>query len=189
MRNAGGGSLKGLCPFHDEKSPSFNVTPARGFFYCFGCSEGGDVIDFVQKIDQVSFHEAVESLAARVGVLLRYDDTGAPLQKQDRNQRGRLVAAHKAAAEFYVEQLFGTPDAVQGRQFLDSRGFDKDAATQFGVGFAPRRWGGAARTPARSQLHERRARHVRPVRARTSAACTTGSAAGCSGRSATPAAR
>ena len=69
LKNAGGGSLKGLCPFHDEKSPSFNVTPARGFFYCFGCQEGGDVIDFIQKIDQISFHEAVETLPrARAGM-------------------------------------------------------------------------------------------------------------------------
>jgi DNA primase len=138
LRNAGGGSLKGLCPFHDEKSPSFNVTPARGFFFCFGCSEGGDVIDFVRKIDQLSFAEAVESLAAKVGVQLRYDDSGAPLPKRDANQRSRLVGAHKVAAEFYAEQLFSSPEAVPGRQFLDSRGFDSDAATQFGVGFAPR---------------------------------------------------
>ncbi len=81
LKNAGGGSLKGLCPFHDEKSPSFNVTPARGFFYCFGCQEGGDVIDFIQKIDQITFHEAVETLAAKVGIQLRYDESGAPMQR------------------------------------------------------------------------------------------------------------
>jgi DNA primase len=144
LKNAGGGSLKGLCPFHDEKSPSFNVTPARGFFYCFGCQEGGDVIDFIQKIDQISFHEAVETLAARVGIQLRYEDTGAPVQRGPSNQRPRLVEAHKVAAEFYVEQLFGAADATLGRQFLDKRGFDRDAAVHFGVGFAPR--GGEALT-------------------------------------------
>ncbi|MGY4770381.1 DNA primase (plasmid) [Kribbella sp. CWNU-51] len=144
LKNAGGGSLKGLCPFHDEKSPSFNVTPARGFFYCFGCQEGGDVIDFIQKIDQITFHEAVETLAAKVGIQLRYDESGAPLQRGPGNQRPRLVEAHKVAAEYYVEQLFGAADASLGRQFLDKRGFDKDAAVHFGVGFAPR--GGEALT-------------------------------------------
>jgi DNA primase len=138
LKNAGGGSLKGLCPFHDEKSPSFNVTPARGFFYCFGCQEGGDVIDFIQKIDQISFSEAVETLAAKVGVQLRYDESGAPMPKREANQRPRLVEAHRVAAEFYVEQLFGASEAMRGRQFLDKRGFDRDAATQFGVGYAPR---------------------------------------------------
>jgi DNA primase len=144
LKNAGGGSLKGLCPFHDEKSPSFNVTPARGFFYCFGCQEGGDVIDFIQKIDQISFSEAVETLAAKVGIQLRYDESGAPVQRSQSNQRPRLVEAHKAAAEYFAEQLFGAPDAMLGRQFLDKRGFDKDAAVQFGVGFSPR--GGEALT-------------------------------------------
>jgi DNA primase len=144
LKNAGGGNLKGLCPFHDEKSPSFNVTPSRGFFYCFGCQEGGDVIDFIQKIDQITFSEAVETLASKVGIQLRYDDSGAPLQRGPGNQRPRLVEAHKVAAEYYVEQLFGAADATLGRQFLDKRGFDKDAAVYFGVGFSPR--GGEALT-------------------------------------------
>ncbi|WP_328998384.1 DNA primase [Kribbella sp. NBC_00709] len=138
LKNAGGGNLKGLCPFHDEKSPSFNVTPARGFFYCFGCQEGGDVIDFIQKIDQITFSEAVETLASKVGIQLRYDDSGAPVQRGPGNQRPRLVEAHKVAAEFYVDQLFGAAEAGPGRQFLDKRGFDKDAAVHFGVGFSPR---------------------------------------------------
>ena len=68
LRSAGGGSLKGLCPFHDEKTPSFNVTPSRGLWYCFSCTEGGDVIKFVQRIDNLSFTEAVERLAARAGI-------------------------------------------------------------------------------------------------------------------------
>src|SRR5690349_12750428 len=74
LRNAGGGSQKGLCPFHDEKSPSFNVNPGRGFFHCFGCGEGGDVITFLMKIDGLSFGEAVERLADKVGVVLRRED-------------------------------------------------------------------------------------------------------------------
>ena len=137
LRNAGGGSLKGLCPFHDEKSPSFHVTPARGFYHCFGCQEGGDVITFVQKIEGVGFSEAVERLAGRYGVDLRYDDDGGSAPRRDPGQRSRLLEAHRAAAEFYAEQL-STPDAVAGRRFLTDRGFDRDAAERFGVGFAPR---------------------------------------------------
>ncbi|KHL12020.1 DNA primase [Mumia flava] len=136
LRNAGGGSRKGLCPFHDEKSPSFNVTPSRGMYYCFGCGEGGDVFTFLQKMDQIGFSEAVERLAARYGITLRYVD-GPSGPGRDFAQRGRLVAANKAAAEFFSEQLAG-PDALIGRRFLDERGFDRAAAEHFGVGFAPR---------------------------------------------------
>jgi DNA primase len=136
LRNAGGGSLKGLCPFHDEKTPSFQVTPSRGFWYCFGaCGEGGDVIDFLQKIDNLSFTEAVERLADRVGVHLRYTDDHRPWTEP--GQRIRLMEALQAAAEFFAERLSG-PDAVEGRQFLSERGFDRAAAERFGVGFAPR---------------------------------------------------
>ena len=93
--------MKGLCPFHDEKTPSFQVTPARGFFYCFGCGEGGDVITFLQKIDNLSFAEAVERLADRVGVQLRYTDDGGA--RPEPGRRMRLMEAHQAATEFYVE--------------------------------------------------------------------------------------
>ncbi|HEU5483516.1 MAG TPA: DNA primase [Microlunatus sp.] len=135
LRNAGSGTLKGLCPFHDEKTPSFQVNPARGFFYCFGCGEGGDVITFVEKIDNLSFSETVERLADRVGVQLRYTDTGgAPVP--ERGLRLRLMEAHQAAAEFYAEQL-SSPEASIGRDFLRQRGFDRSAAEHFGVGYAP----------------------------------------------------
>jgi DNA primase len=138
LRSAGGGSLKGLCPFHDERSPSFNVTPARGFWHCFGCGEGGDVIAFIQKIDHLSFVEAVEQLASRANYEIHYEQGGtAPRQQQ--GQRARLVEAHKAAAEYYAEQLT-TAEAVIGRRFLDERGFDSQAAAHFGVGYAPAGW-------------------------------------------------
>jgi DNA primase len=139
LRNAGGGSLKGLCPFHDEKSPSFHITPARGMFFCFGCHEGGDVISFVQKIDQLSFTEAVERLADKVGLHLRYEEARAGSAPQaHREQRTRFVEAHRAAALYYAGQLAESPEAVPGRRFLDERGFDRDAADRFGVGYAPR---------------------------------------------------
>lgn len=136
LRNAGGGSMKGLCPFHDEKTPSFNVTPSRGFFHCFGCSEGGDVIDFVQKIENLSFVEAVERLADRVGIQLRYAEGGSG-PRVEPGLRTRLMEAHRLAAEYFSEQL-ATPDALPARQFLAERGFDRAAAEHFGVGFAPR---------------------------------------------------
>jgi DNA primase len=138
LRSAGGGSLKGLCPFHDEKSPSFNVTPARGLWYCFGCAEGGDVISFVQKVDGLTFAEAVERLAARAGVDLRYEQ-GGHVPGQEQGQRRRLIAAHRAAADFYSERL-RADDAAPGREFLASRDFDLDQADRFGVGYAPDSW-------------------------------------------------
>ncbi len=137
LRNAGGGSQKGLCPFHDEKSPSFHVTPSRNFFHCFGCGEGGDVITFLQKIEGLGFADAVERLADKYGVQLRYTEGSDRPQRRDANLRPRLIEAHKAAADYYVEQL-ATPGAVAGRRFLSERGFDRDAADTFGLGFAPR---------------------------------------------------
>ncbi|WP_459181220.1 DNA primase [Streptomyces sp.] len=138
LKNAGGGNLKGLCPFHDEKSPSFQVSPSKGLFYCFGCQEGGDTLDFVMKLDHLSFSEAVERLAGVAGVTLRYDEGGyAPGRQQ--GERIRLVEAHKIAAQFYVEQL-GSAEAEIGRKFLAERGFDQAAAEHFGVGYAPAGW-------------------------------------------------
>ena len=137
LKHAGGGSMKGLCPFHDEKSPSFHVTPSRNFFHCFGCGEGGDVISFVMKIDGTTFAETVERLADKYGVQLRYTEDGARPAKRETNLRPRMLEAHKAAQAYYAEQL-ATPEAAKAREFLTGRGFDKDAAETFGVGFAPR---------------------------------------------------
>ncbi len=138
LRNAGGGSLKGLCPFHDEKTPSFNVTPARGLWYCFSCAEGGDVIRFVQRIDNLGFAEAVERLAARLGIELRYEQ-GGHVPGQEQTQRRRLVEAHRAAAEFYQERL-SAAEAAPGRDFLSQRGFELPDAERFRVGYAPNEW-------------------------------------------------
>ncbi|HET6626849.1 MAG TPA: DNA primase [Nocardioidaceae bacterium] len=137
LRNAGGGSEKGLCPFHDEKTPSFHVTPSRNVFFCFGCSEGGDVISFLQKIEGLGFTDAVERLADKYGVQLRYAEGGPATPRRDTNLRPRLIEAHKLAAAYYVDQL-ASPEAVVGRQFLSERGFDQTAAETFGIGFAPR---------------------------------------------------
>ncbi|MEV5318335.1 DNA primase [Streptomyces sp. NPDC052687] len=139
LRNAGGGNLKGLCPFHDEKSPSFQVSPSKGLFHCFGCQEGGDTITFVMKIDHLTFSEAVERLAAQAGITLRYEEGGYNPAHQ-RGERIRLVEAHKIAAEWYAEQLATSPEAETGRIFLAERGFDQAAAVHFGVGYSPQGW-------------------------------------------------
>ncbi|WP_370249557.1 DNA primase [Nocardioides sp.] len=138
LRNAGGGNLKGLCPFHDEKSPSFNVTPSRKLFHCFGCQESGDTVAFVMKIDGLTFTEAIERLADRVGVQLRRVEDDSPEARRPTGPpRQRLLEVNRVAAEFYAEQL-GSAEAVIARQFLSERGFDADAARHFGLGYAPR---------------------------------------------------
>ncbi|WLW55167.1 DNA primase [Streptomyces sp. YU58] len=139
LRNAGGGNLKGLCPFHDEKSPSFQVSPSKGLFHCFGCQEGGDTISFVMKVDHLSFSEVVERLAAQAGITLRYEEGGYNPSHQ-RGERIRLVEAHKIAADWYMEQLAMSPEADTGRQFLAERGFDQAAAQHFSVGYSPQGW-------------------------------------------------
>ncbi|HLV57199.1 MAG TPA: DNA primase [Actinotalea caeni] len=139
LKAAGVGSMKGLCPFHDERTPSFHVRPQVGLWHCFGCGEGGDVISFVQKIDHLSFTEAVEHLAGRVGVQLRYEDGGNARPGMEPGRRQRLLEAHRVAAEFYVEQL-ESPEASVAREFLAERGFDRAATEPFGVGYAPKGW-------------------------------------------------
>ena len=134
LKSAGVGALKGLCPFHEERSPSFNVRPSVGRYHCFGCGEDGDAVEFLVKMDHVTFQEAVERLAARVGVELHYEDGG---QAADHGARARLLAANKAAEQFFRDRL-GAPEAQTGRDFLGGRGFDKAAADRFGVGFAPK---------------------------------------------------
>lgn len=138
LKPAGGGSYKGLCPFHDERSPSFQVSAAKGLWYCFGCGEGGDTIDFVMRIDALSFAEAVEKLAGQFGVELHYEE-GSSAPGRQQGQRIRLVAANSAAAEFFRSRLT-SPEAAPGREFLTSRGFDDAAVATFGVGFAPKSW-------------------------------------------------
>src|SRR5271156_2755507 len=138
LRRAGADSLKGLCPFHDEKSPSFHVRPNHGHFHCFGCGEGGDVYAFIQKIEHVSFVEAVELLADRVGHTISYTGPATSVQR-DRGSRGGLAAATAAAAEFYAAAL-ESDEAAPARQYLTERNFDAEAAGRFGCGFAPSGW-------------------------------------------------
>jgi DNA primase len=138
LRRAGADSLKGLCPFHDEKSPSFHVRPNHGHFHCFGCGEGGDVYAFIQKIEHVSFVEAVERLADRIGYTITYTGAASSVQR-DRGSRSRLIAANAAAQEFYAEAL-QSEEAASAREYLLNRNFDADAARRFGCGYAPSGW-------------------------------------------------
>src|SRR6201988_1306698 len=138
LRRAGADSLKGLCPFHNEKSPSFHVRPNHGHFHCFGCGEGGDVYAFVQKIEHVSFVEAVELLADRIGHTINYTGSATSVQR-DRGSRSRLIAANAAAAEFYAAAL-ESDEAAPARQYLRERNFDAEVARRFGCGFAPSGW-------------------------------------------------
>src|ERR1700726_548549 len=139
LRRAGADSLKGLCPFHNEKSPSFHVRPNHGHFHCFGCGEGGDVYAFVQKIEHVSFVEAVELLADRVGHTISYTGAAATNVQRDRGSRSRLLAANAEALAFYAAAL-ESPEAQLARKYLTERNFDGDAARHFGCGFAPSGW-------------------------------------------------
>ena len=138
LRSAGGGSLKGLCPFHDEKTPSFNVTPGKELYYCFSCAAGGDVIKFIQSIDNLTFTEAVERLAARAGVELRYEQ-GGYVPGQESSVRRRLIDAHRVAQDFYSERIRGDSGRV-AREFLAGRGFKLSDVEQFGVGYSPAAW-------------------------------------------------
>jgi len=138
LKSAGGGQKKGLCPFHDEKSPSFHVTPARGYFHCFGCQEGGDVIAFIMKIDHLSFTETIERLASRIGYQLTYEQSSGG-SKVPTVQRSRLLEANSQASLFYQEQL-QLSTASHARELLIKRGFDKTASQSFEIGYAPDQW-------------------------------------------------
>ncbi|MDZ5076346.1 DNA primase [Nesterenkonia sp. HG001] len=139
LKGAGIGSWKGLCPFHDERTPSFHIRPHVGTYHCFGCGESGDVIAFLMALEHTSFQETVERLAEKAGITLRYEDGGTGPTKQEVGRRQRLLDAHKIADEFFQAQL-QTPEAQIGREFLTGRGFTREHAQQFSVGFAPKSW-------------------------------------------------
>jgi DNA primase len=138
LRPSGAGRLKGLCPFHDEKTPSFSVNTTNGYYHCFGCGESGDAIGFVRKMEGLTFPEAIERLARQLGITLTYEG-GTSAVNRETGKRMRHVEANKEAASFYEEQLL-TPEARLAREFLAERGFDEAAAKHFGVGYAPGGW-------------------------------------------------
>ena len=139
LRSAGVGSYKGLCPFHDERTPSFHVRPGVGTYHCFGCGEHGDVIAFLMAMEHTTFTETVERLAARVGVELHYEDGGTGPDRAEVGRRQRLLEANKIADEFYQRAL-ASPEAQKARDFLTGRGFTAEHAERFSLGYAPQGW-------------------------------------------------
>jgi DNA primase len=135
LKPSGGGSFKGLCPFHNEKSPSLQVTPSKGMFYCFGCQIGGDVFKFLDLVEKLSFTEAVEKLAARIGFQLSYEEGAS----RDNGERARVLEANSLTAEFFQAAL-ASAEAEPGRKLMSERGFDAAALAHFGVGWAPKGW-------------------------------------------------
>lgn len=129
-----GTRMVGLCPFHHEKTPSFSVSPDMGFWYCFGCSEGGDVFSFVQRIEGVEFIEALKILARKAGVELTREDMGA------RNERQRLLEANRWAAKFFHEVLLRSPKAERAREYMHRRKLTQETMENFLIGYAPDSW-------------------------------------------------
>lgn len=133
-----GRRLKGLCPFHDEKTPSFTIDPTQNLYYCFGCGAGGDLFDFVMEVEGLEFVEAVEQVARRTGVTLRYEEL-SPGEKRARGRRTRIVELNRAALSFYRERL-SADEGAPARSYLRERGFDEGLAEEFELGFAPDDW-------------------------------------------------
>ena len=141
-----GGTYKGLCPFHQERTPSFTVSPARGTFKCFGCGEGGDAITFVEKIENVDFVSAIEHLARRFGVELEYEEV-SPEQERRRRRDERLRALLERAAEFYSRVLWESELGAPAREYLASRGLGEEICREFRLGYTP----GGARLASRAR--------------------------------------
>ena len=139
LKPAGYDSLKGLSPFKDEKTPSFHVRPQRGYYHCFSTGKGGDVFSFLMEMEQVTFPEAVEAGAQKIGYHINYQGGSTGARDEKPGTRQRLIAANKAAHEFYRQQL-ETPQAATGREFLLDRGFSKDIIYEFECGYAPEGW-------------------------------------------------
>ena len=136
LRKAGAQNFTGLCPFHNEKSPSFSVHATRQFYHCFGCHASGDVFSFVQKIENITFPEAVRAVAQKLGIPLPATTYNTPGEAQEAKQRGVLLDIHEAACEFFREQL-RRPEGAKAREYLAGRGLDSTMIDRFRIGFAP----------------------------------------------------
>ncbi|MGH2752218.1 MAG: DNA primase [Actinomycetota bacterium] len=138
LKRGGTNTMKGLCPFHSEKTPSFTVDRARGLFYCFGCQVGGDLYKFVEKIENLPFPEAVEWVARRFAFELRYEEM-RPGEQAARGLKARLLEANAEAASFFHRTLMNSPDAAEARRYLKHRGFGREVAERWQLGYAPGR--------------------------------------------------
>ena len=132
-----GKDFSGLCPFHQEKTPSFTVSPIKQIFYCFGCGKGGDVYNFVMDMEKCEFPEAVKVVAEKCGIAVPRPKERSPEERKENQQRSVLVEIHREAQSFFVKQLEGTLEGKAARAYLEDRGLDKEAMTRFGIGYAP----------------------------------------------------
>lgn len=132
-----GKDLSGLCPFHQEKTPSFTVSPIKQIFYCFGCGKGGDVYNFVMDMERCEFPEAVKLVAEKCGIALPRTKQRSLGERRENHERAVLVEMHREAQSFFVKQLEGTQEGKAARAYLEDRGLDNDAIARFGIGYAP----------------------------------------------------
>jgi len=132
-----GKDFSGLCPFHQEKTPSFTVSPIKQIFYCFGCGKGGDVYNFVMDMEKCEFPEAVKVVAEKCGIAIPRQKERSPEERKENQQRSVLVEMHRETQTFFVKQLEGTPEGKAAGAYLEDRGLDKDAIAGFGIGYAP----------------------------------------------------
>jgi DNA primase len=136
LKKAGAQNFTGLCPFHQEKTPSFSVHATRQFFHCFGCGVSGDVFTFVQKIENITFPEAVRLVAQKLDIKLPKMDYGSPHEAQEAKLRGQLIEMHERACLFFEDQL-RRPEAAHAREYLASRGLKEETIRAFRIGYAP----------------------------------------------------
>jgi DNA primase len=136
LRKAGHDTFTGLCPFHTEKTPSFNISPSKGVYYCHGCGAGGDAVKFLQGVENLSFREAIERLAQDAGVQLRYE-AESPGDRRAASKRDALHRANDEAGAIFHRTLMEAPEATEARAYLATRGIDRETAERFGVGYSP----------------------------------------------------
>ncbi|HMD10117.1 MAG TPA: DNA primase [Candidatus Acidoferrum sp.] len=132
-----GKDFSGLCPFHQEKTPSFTVSPLKQIFYCFGCGKGGDVFNFVMDMEKSAFPEAVRTVAEKCGIAIPRPRERSPEERQENQQRSALVEMHREAQTFFTKQISGTLEGKAARAYLEDRGLDNKAIDRFGIGYAP----------------------------------------------------
>jgi len=132
-----GQNFRGLCPFHSEKTPSFNVHPTRQIYHCFGCGKGGDVFNFVMEMERCEFPDALRVVAEKCGISLPKPKERSPEQRKENQQRSVLVEMHREAQSYFLKQLEGTLEGKAARAYLEDRGLDKDVIARFGIGYAP----------------------------------------------------
>jgi len=136
LKKAGAQNYSGLCPFHSEKTPSFSVHATRQFYHCFGCGASGDVFSFVQKIENITFPEAVRAVAQKLGIALPKVAFSSPAETQQAKQRTMLLEIHERACAFFQEQL-KRPEGARAREYLAGRGLDDETIARFRIGYAP----------------------------------------------------